>query len=127
MANTLTILIVEDDAFLLSMYTEKFRAEGFEVITASNGTEAVRVAAEEEPDIILLDIMLPQADGFAVLEQLKKDKKTNDIPVLLLTNLSQKEDIARGQQLGAVDFLIKAHFMPNEVVRRVQRVLTSGQ
>lgn len=125
MANTLTILIVEDDAFLLSMYTEKFRAEGFEVVTASNGTEAIKVATESEPDIILLDVMLPQADGFTVLEQLKNSKQTNDIPVLLLTNLSQKEDIARGQQLGAVDFLIKAHFMPNEVVRRVQSVLTN--
>lgn len=118
-----TILIVEDDAFLSNMYVEKFRAEGFAVIAATNGTDAVKLAREELPAVVLLDVMLPQMDGFAVLGQLKADEATRNIPVLLLTNLSQKEDVDRGRELGAADFLIKAHFMPNEVVRKVQAVL----
>lgn len=122
-----TILIVEDDAFLSSMYADKFQTEGFDVATATNGTDALKTASERVPDIILLDVMLPQMDGFSVLEQLKNEEKTKNIPVLLLTNLSQKEDVERGQQLGAADFLIKAHFMPNEVVKKVRTVLSAPE
>lgn len=116
------ILLVEDDTFLLNMYADKFRAEDFEVFTADNGAKAVELAKQNIPDVILLDVILPEMDGFEVLTELKKDSSTKGIPVILLTNLSQKEEVKKGLELGAKDFLIKAHFMPNEVVEKVKGV-----
>jgi len=120
---TLSILLVEDDNFLLNMYAAKFEAEKFETHIADNGVKAINLAKEKMPDIILLDIMLPKMDGFEVLRALKADGQTKNIPVILLTNLSQKEKVQEGLKLGAVDFLIKAHFMPTEVVAKVREVL----
>ncbi|MFA5318007.1 MAG: response regulator [Patescibacteria group bacterium] len=122
-SKNIKILIVEDDSFLLNMYADKFRAEDFEVFIAEDGLRGVKLAKEELPDIMLLDIMLPKMDGFEVLEKLKADAKTKNIPIILLTNLSQKEEVKRGLDLGAKDFLIKAHFMPNEVVDKVKEVV----
>ena len=123
MSQPVKILLAEDDTFLLNMYAEKFRNENFVVFVADNGAKALKLAAAEQPDIILLDVLLPQFSGFAVLEALKKDPATKNIPVILLTNLSQKDDINKGLALGAADFLIKAHFMPNEVVSKVRTLL----
>ena len=117
------ILLVEDDPFLLSMYSTKFELENFLVITAAEGEKGLALAASEEPDIILLDIMLPGMNGFEVLEKLKADKAVNTIPVILLTNLNQKNEIERGLALGAEDYLIKAHFMPSEVVSKIKKIL----
>jgi len=122
-AKIIKILLAEDDAFLLSMYAEKFRAEHFDVCIADNGLKVLKMAKKEKPDIILLDVMLPKMNGFEVLKSLKQDVETHHIPVILLTNLSQKDDINRAIKLGARDFLIKAHFMPNEVVNKVKEVL----
>jgi CheY-like chemotaxis protein len=83
-------------------------------------------ARRKEPDVILLDILLPRLDGFAVLEALKKDPATQDIPVILLTNLGQKEDVEKGLAQGAADYLIKAHFKPSETVAVVKRVLAKA-
>lgn len=117
------ILLVEDDSFLLSMYATKFELENFKVVMAEDGEKAVRLALKELPDIILLDINLPKMNGFDVLRQLKADNATAAIPVILLTNLSQKEDIEQGLKIGAQDYLIKAHFMPSEVVDKIKKVL----
>ena len=116
-------LLVEDDSFLLSMYAAKFELENFKVVTADDGEKAVRLALKEAPDIILLDIILPKIDGFEVLRRLKDSKDTVNIPVILLTNLSQKEEIEQGLSLGAKDYLIKAHFMPSEVVNKIKKIL----
>lgn len=121
--NKIKILLVEDDSFLLGMYATKFELEGFDVTTAEDGEKAIRAAAKELPDIILLDIILPKQNGFEVLRQLKADQSTNKIPVILLTNLSQKDDIEQGLKIGAEDYLIKAHFMPSEVVEKIKKVL----
>jgi len=123
MENKTKILIVEDDSFLLNMYADKFRGEDFEVFIADDGAKGVKLTKEKIPDIVLLDIMLPKMNGFEVLEKIKIDSKTKNIPVILLTNLSQKEEVKKGLDLGAKDFLIKAHFMPNEVVEKVKEVL----
>lgn len=120
------ILLVEDDPFLQSMYSTKFELENFYVSAASDGLEGLKKAQVEIPDIILLDIMLPGMNGFEVLEKLKADPQTKDIPVILLTNLNQKDDIMRGASLGAVDYLIKAHFMPSEVVKKINKILGRG-
>ncbi|NCQ16217.1 response regulator [Candidatus Falkowbacteria bacterium] len=119
------ILLVEDDSFLLGMYATKFEMENFKVITAEDGEKAVRAALKELPDIILLDIILPKQNGFEVLRQLKADQSTANVPVILLTNLSQKDEIEQGLKLGAEDYLIKAHFMPSEVVEKIKKVLNS--
>ena len=117
------ILLVEDDPFLLSMYSTKFELENLEVVSAENGELGLKMAKQENPNIILLDIMLPKMDGFEVLEKLKNDNETKDIPVILLTNLNQKNDVERGMSLGADDYLIKAHFMPSEVVEKIKKAI----
>ena len=79
------------------------------------------------PDVIFLDIMMPKMNGFEVLEKLKSDNKVSKIPVILLTNLSQKDEIERAMNLGAADFLIKAHFRPSEVVEKIKKLLNIEQ
>lgn len=117
------ILLVEDDAFLISMYVTKFELEGFVVLTADDGEKGLAMAAAQQPDIILLDIMLPKMNGFDVLKGLKKNKETEKIPVILLTNLSQQSEVERGLSMGAQDYLIKAHFMPSEVLDKIKKIL----
>ncbi len=123
--NKIKILLIEDDSFLLSMYTAKFELENFEVYAAGDGEKGLKLAESKPLDIILLDIILPKVDGFEVLQKLKFDEKLKKIPVILLTNLSQKNDIERGMSMGANDYLIKAHFTPAEVVEKVKKVLGS--
>lgn len=117
------VLIVEDDSFIVDMYTTKLELEGFHVVSAEDGLKGLEVAKREKPTIILLDILMPKMDGFAFLEEAKKDAEIKDIPVLLLTNLGQKEDVQKGYELGAVGYLIKAHFMPSEVVEKIKQIL----
>jgi len=121
------ILLIEDDSFLVEMYTTKFELEGFEVISAEDGKKGLDLALQEKPEIILLDILMPKMDGFAVLEALKKDKTTLNIPVVLLTNLGQKDDVKKGFEKGAVGYLIKAHFMPSEVVDKIKKILKESK
>lgn len=117
------VLIVEDDSFIVDMYTTKLELEGFQVVSAEDGLRGLEVAKREKPTIILLDILMPKMDGFAYLEAAKKEPEIKDIPVLLLTNLGQKEDVQKGYELGAVGYLIKAHFMPSEVVEKIKQIL----
>lgn len=120
------ILIVEDDTFLAGIYANKFEKESFQVLLAVDGEAGLQSAKKDHPDIILLDILLPKLDGFEVLEQLKADSSLRKIPVVLLTNLGQKEDVDKGLQLGAADYLIKAHFMPSETVDKVKKILAAA-
>ena len=120
---TKRILLVEDDEFLAELYATKLNLEGFEVSLAVDGEKGLKMTGEEMPDLVLLDIILPKMDGFEVLKQLKADAKTKPIPVILLTNLSQKDEVKKGLELGAIDYLIKAHFMPSEVVKKIKQTL----
>ncbi len=117
------ILIVEDDDFLLQMYVTKLELEGFQVISAVDGIKGLRLAQKDNPDLVLLDLQLPELSGFEVLEDLKRNNETKQIPVLVLTNFSQKEDIDRCLNLGASDYLIKAHFVPSEVIAKIKNIL----
>ena len=117
----LHVLLVEDDTFLSNIYKTKFEMEGFKVSVAGDGEAGLADAKKKKPDIILLDILLPKLDGFLVLEKLKVDKALSSIPVILLTNLGQKDDVEKGIKLGAVDYLIKAHFKPSETVEKVRK------
>ena len=117
------VLLVEDDTFLANIYKTKFEMEKFKVSVATDGESGLEATKKKHPDIVLLDILLPKMDGFAVLEGLKKDPQVKDIPVILLTNLGQKDDVEKGLEMGAVDYLIKAHFKPSETVDKVKKVL----
>lgn len=119
----INVLIVEDDEFLANIYKTKFDMEGFKVGLATNGEEGWKSAKKKKPDIILLDILLPKVDGYVLLKQLKEDAELKGIPVILLTNLGQKDDVDKGLELGAVDYLIKAHFKPSEVIEKVRKAL----
>lgn len=124
--NKIKILLIEDDVFLAKMYKIKLDLDGFEVIHSENGEKGLVLASHKKPNIILLDIILPKMDGYQVLSQLKKAEETKNIPVILLTNLGQKEDIDKGLALGANDYLIKAYFTPAEVVNKIKKVLNSN-
>lgn len=117
------VMLVEDDIFLSGMYVKKLELEDFEVLLASDGKQGLKMIQDQPPDLILLDIMLPKMSGFDLLKEIKKEKKTKDIPVILLTNLGQKKHVEKGFALGAKDYLIKAHFMPSEVIDKVKNIL----
>jgi len=117
------IMIVEDDEFLVQMYATKLEMQDYTVITASDGKQALKLIKKQQPDLVLLDLNLPVMDGFQVLEALKADKETAEIPVLVLTNYGQKEHIDRCLNLGAADYLIKAHFVPSEVLDKIKDLL----
>lgn len=117
------ILIIEDDKFLRKLVLRKLASEGYDVLEAVDGEHGIKEVHAKNPDLILLDLILPGIDGFEVLARIKQDKDTNSIPVIILSNLGQKEDIEKGFNLGAVDYLIKAHFTPNEIVEKVRALL----
>ncbi len=117
------VLLVEDDKMIIDMYTLKFTQEGFDVTQAENGKDGLESAKKMTPDVILLDIILPQMDGFTVLKSIKAEASLKDVPVVLLTNLGQDGDVKKGLELGATDYLIKANFTPAQVVDKVKSVL----
>lgn len=117
------ILIIEDDPAIIQMYSLKFKEKGYEVIEASTGIDGLTLAKKNQPDVILLDIIIPQMDGFAVLEALKKDAGTKNIAVVLLTNLGQDTDKVKGEKLGAASYLIKANFTPSQVFEQIEKYL----
>lgn len=123
MADKIKILIVDDDAFLLDMYSLKFKEAGFQVEVAENGEDAIKKTKEANPSVILLDIVMPKLDGLETLRQIKKDKIAEGAKIVLLTNLGQKEDIEKGLKLGADDYIVKAHFTPTEVLNKVKALL----
>ena len=120
------ILLIEDDYFLAGIYLTKFKLEGFEIFLAQDGEQGLRLANSKKPDIILLDIFLPKKDGFAILQDLKKSSITKNIPVIMMTNLSESKNIKKAVNLGAVDYLVKSNFLPNEIVEKVKQVLSKG-
>ena|SRR3989344_4903346 len=120
------ILVVEDDKFLSSALRVKLEKSGFEVKTALDGQEGIEVLAAFTPDIILLDLIMPRKDGFAVLEYLKSNDAFKKIPVIIISNLGQKDDIDRGMRLGARDYFIKSEIPLAEVVVKIKTLLKSS-
>lgn len=117
------ILIAEDDQMISSMYKTKFNADGYNVFIADNGTDALNIAKKEKMDLILLDIIMPQLDGFSVLKELKKISKLKKTPIVLLTNLGTEEDMKKGKELGAKDYIVKASFTPADISKKVKEYL----
>jgi len=116
------ILLIEDDEFLRKVMLRKLKAENYDAVEAIDGKNGLKVAKEEKPDLILLDLVLPEVDGFEVLAELKKDKKLSKIPVIILSNLGEQEEVKKGLKLGAVDYLIKANFTSGEIIKRIESV-----
>jgi len=119
------LLLVEDDIPLRDMYQARLVMDGYEVILASNGEEALARAVEDKPDLILLDIMMPKISGFDVLEILKSTPETKKIPVIVLTALIQEEDIKRAISGGAADYIIKSQSTPAEVIEKIEKTLAA--
>ncbi len=119
----LKILIVEDDPFLASLSRKRLEQEGFATRVASDGEQGLKAIADETPDLILLDIIMPVMNGFDALKKMKADEKMKNIPVIIFSNLGQEHEIEEGKQLGADDFLVKARFTLREVVEKIEEVL----
>jgi len=117
------ILIVEDDKFLRELIAQKLSKEGFNISEAVDGEEGIKKIKEEKPQLVLLDLILPGIDGFEVLSRMKEDPIVSSTPVIILSNLGQKEDVEKGLKLGAVDYLIKAHFTPGEIIEKIRGIL----
>ena len=117
------ILIVEDDLDIANVYSLKFEKEGYDVYVAADGQEGLDKALAWLPDLILLDIMLPKKDGFSVLEAIKKNEPTKNIPIIMWTNLSNTEDARKAKELGASDYLVKVFNMPAEIVAKAKQYI----
>ena len=106
------ILLTEDDPFLIDIYTTKLKESGFQVELANNGEEAMRKLSDGQFDLLVLDLVLPHMDGWEVLRKIKSDKALRSLPVLVLSNLGQRQEVEAGLKLGAAKYLIKAHHTP---------------
>ena len=121
------ILFVEDDVFLRKLLTARLRDAGYTVIEASGGQEGLALARSQNPHLMLSDLILPPpGDGYELLKQLAADPILGGIPVVILSNMGSLEDAERTRELGAKDFLIKAHFTPQEIVERIRHVLEAS-
>ncbi|GIW66250.1 MAG: hypothetical protein KatS3mg095_0148 [Candidatus Parcubacteria bacterium] len=118
------ILIVEDDKFLRTLLEKKIKNEGFEVLTANDGEEALNKIVTEKPDLILLDIILPKKSGFYILEEINKDINLKNIPVFIISNLGQPEDVQRGKKLGVKAYFIKAGLSLDELINKIKEFVS---
>lgn len=118
-----TILVIEDDQFLRELMVRKIVSEGFNPLESETGEDGLVKIKKEKPDLVLLDIVLPGIDGIEVLKKAKEDPEISSIPIVILSNLAGPEEIERGLKLGAVDYLIKAHLTPREIVEKAKNYL----
>jgi len=118
-----TILLVEDDPFLVEIYNTKLKEAGFSVIVANDGKEGLKKIKEKKPDLVLLDIVLPNINGWEFLKEVRRDDKLSDLKIIILSNLSQRDEINKGLELGAIKYLIKAHYTPSEVIEEIKKIL----
>jgi len=117
------ILLAEDDDFIQKAYSAGFKQAGFDVVVASDGEEALTKIADEKPDIILLDLVMPKKNGFEVLKEVKSDDALKNIPVLVLTNLGQDTDVAECKRLGAEDYILKLDTSLFQLIEIVKKYL----
>ncbi len=119
------VLVVEDDNAMREIIVHKLESAGLKIIEATDGREAIEKWQKEKPDLVLLDLMLPEVDGFQVLGTMRKNQETviANTPVIVLSNLFSKEDVQRTKQLSIEDFLVKAYHTTEEILQRVQEVL----
>ncbi len=117
------ILVIEDDKFLRELLVRKLSSEGFDVESAIDAEASFTILGKRIPDIILCDLVLPGVDGFEILRRIKAEPRTANVPVVILSNLGQKEDLDKAMRLGAKDFMVKANFTLDEIVEKVRSIL----
>lgn len=121
--NKIKILIAEDEHFLVTALKDNFKAEGYEVETASNGEEAVAKIKKEMPNIVLLDLLMPKKDGFYVLQEIKKNPECRTIPIIVLSNFGGDAEIKRALEMGADDYFVKSQHPIEEVIEKIKEYL----
>lgn len=121
------ILIIEDDEFLRGLISRRLAKEGFGVLEAAEGREGWKKIQEESVDLILLESILPGMDGFELLEQIKKDPNFKNIPVIIISDFGQEEEIKKGLELGAADYIVKASPTSNEIISKIKKALGLGK
>jgi len=119
------LLLVEDDALTIRLYQKALQQEDFVIDTAENGEEGLEKLKKNKPTLILLDIMMPKMDGIELLQELKSNPDTKDIPVIVLTNLSGSKDAENALEIGAVKFIVKSKTRPNEVLEIVKSIIAA--
>ena len=117
------IIILEDDKFLLKAYEIKFKQSDFDVILATDGISGFELAEKEKPSLIILDLMLPRMNGFEFLKKIKSDEKLKNIPIIVVSNLGQKNDCEKAIKLGAKEFLIKTNYSLEEIIKKIKGYL----
>jgi len=129
--NEKKILVIEDDPFLADIYETKLKQSKYQVELASTGEDGLAVLKDKKFDILILDIVLPKMDGWEVLGAIKRDRESginpdlNNLKIIILSNLGQKEEITKGLDLGADSFMIKAHFTPSQIVEEIKNTLNN--
>lgn len=114
------ILLIEDEEIMINLLEKKLKKEGYEVSIARNGKDGLEKIKNEKPDLVLLDIIMPKMSGFEVMEEMRKDQKLKNIPVIVISNSGQPVELDKAKKLGAKDWLIKTEFNPEEVVKKVK-------
>lgn len=118
-----TILFIEDESALQKTFGDLLESEGYKMISALDGEVGLGMAKLKQPDLILLDLILPRMNGFDVLEKLKQDPKTKEIPIIILTNLEGINDVERALELGATTYLVKAQYTLDEIIQKVKQTI----
>ncbi len=120
------ILFIEDEAVMQKAVSEFLGVHGYNVISALDGDLGINAAKSQKPDLILLDIILPKKDGFDVLKELKEDEATKSIPIIVLTNLSQMNDVSKMMEMGVTTYLVKSDQSLRDILAIVQKTLEEG-
>ncbi len=113
------ILLIEDEKIMINLLRKKLTGEGYDVTIARNGEEGLETMRELNPDVVLLDIIMPKMGGFEVMQEMKKDPELSKIPIIIVSNSGQPVELSKAKELGARDWLIKTEFDPQEVVDKV--------
>ena len=127
MATKRTILLVEDEELLANILKQRLEKEGFNVVLARDGEEALNILKDAKPDLLLLDIILPKVSGFELMSKLQEDPRYAKVPIVVVSNLGQEGDIKKGEMLGAIGYFVKAHLSIEELVERVKKFLEESK
>ena len=125
MSNQNKILLVEDEKDLAELFSLRLKADGFDITVATNGLEAIKLIKKINPDLVLLDLVMPDMDGYEVLKKLKKDKVLNETIIYVWSNLTQKDEIDKAKKLGANGYLVKSDYTPSKLSEKVKEILNN--
>lgn len=116
------VLIIEDETVLLELFTDKFTSESFETLEATTAEDGIKLALKNKPDLILLDIILPRMDGLTMLKMLRENSWGKNVPVIILSNVTDQEKVSKAMKLGVYDYIVKTNLILNDLVKQVKEV-----